>query len=146
MAGKGSASTYIPTGAAEYSSKHKVPKSQGKCATFVKNSITSKGAGAVNDNIYFGKVDACTCSAWMPWFGFQIVCSGDTKNCPDGFEPLDGDIMVNAGLANVSDKTKYGHISVYDNETKQWIADFASNGPGCYPPETKRNYWVIFRK
>lgn len=145
MAKKGSASTYIPSGAAEYSRKHKVNESKGECSAYVKRSLTSTDAGKVNDNEYFSGVDACTCSAWMPYFGFKIVCTGDTKPCPSNFTPMDGDIMVNAGIARTSDKTKYGHVSIF-KQGIGWIADFASNGPGCYSDASKRNFWVIFRK
>lgn len=145
MSTKGCASTYIPSGAADYANSHKVSSSLGKCATYAKNALVSTGAGKINNNVYFGSVDACTISHWATYFGFQIVCSGDTRECPSGFEAQEGDLMVNAGISGTSDKTRYGHVSIYKPGVG-WIADFASSGPGCYSANSGRNYWVIYRK
>lgn len=140
--GKGTASTYIPTGCSAYAESKKLSKSIGKCATYVKQALTSTNAGKVNNNEYFGNVDACTMGHWYEYFGYHMVCQGTTKECPSNFTPQDGDLMVNAGCQ----KGKYGHVSIYNSKTNQWIADFGSSGPGCYSDASKRNNWVIYRK
>lgn len=151
QSGKGTASTYIPEGCAKYVHSNAVEKSLHLCATYVKKGLVDAVSGKINNNVYFS-CNGCAVSQWLPYFGFQIVCSGDTKPVPEGFVPQDGDIMVHAGFSGA----KMGHVAVYSSNPKRgcgsnggcwndghWIADFATVNPGPY---SSGCLYVIFRK
>lgn len=152
---KGSASTYKPKKCSELAKNSLKPnqniwnpkesngKTTGQCLGWVKRNVECPDSGNVNNNVLDGVYSACSWAYWLLYWGFNIVCTGDTQTCPSGFQPMDGDIMVNAGSSN----HPQGHVSIYHTEATDtgghWASDYSSVGPGAY---ANGSFYAIFRK
>ena len=144
---EGAVSTYNQLQCRTFAFSKKRNGKGGCCAGWVKAAMVAsdknddvKGGGGNLNNQYEANLNACAVTHWMEYWGFKKVLSGDTKTLPDGFQPLDGDILISAGFA----EHKYGHIQIYDSTNKNWIADIIYQSAGVYADG--KNLWVIYRK
>ena len=121
----------------EYLFKHCNPKSQSKCAAYVRTAIESPEGG--NMDINNNPLSACCYVKHLPVWGFKLVGEGESKTKPSNYTPQNGDICVIA----CNPAHKYGHIQVYRAEDGKWYSDFAANTMWCYPDEGRP--YKIFR-
>lgn len=135
---KGAASTYNPTQCGSFAQKS-ADGPGGCCASWAKTQMVAKQGGNLN-NCYQCGVDACTVSEWLDFWGFKIVCTGDTRGLPSGFQAANGDVLINAGSPN----HQYGHIQIYQNGN--WYCDKNYNDAAGVYSRSGNNFWAIYRK
>ncbi len=135
---KGAVSTYNSTQCGSFASRT-ADGPGGCCASWAKVQMVAKNGGNLN-NCYQSGVNACTISEWLTYWGFKMVCSGNTRGLPSGFQAMNGDVLINAGFNG----HVYGHVQIYNNGN--WYCDKNYKTSAGVYTSSNGNFWVIFRK
>nr|WP_031946445.1 peptidoglycan amidohydrolase family protein [Acinetobacter lactucae] len=101
------------------------PRSQGKCAKYVRIALEAAGANTTGHPI--------AASDWGP----TLIKNGYKEIPPNFDNPLKGDIYIITKTVN----HQYGHIAGYDGT--QWISDFKQKSQVIYKDKVSYRYFRV---
>lgn len=88
-------------------------KSQGLCATFVKNALQCGG-------VAYQSCDAKNCGSYLKGAGYNSIANGSVSGGVGGFTPQTGDVVI--FQPSSGNPHQGGHIEMFDGH--QWVSDF----------------------
>lgn len=147
---------YDPAVASRYIATHyNATSGGGKCATGVSTSMKEGGLVEIFKNSRMRPLSASRYAYYMPGYGFSLVAEGaiptgvhvngatpKENTYPEGYVPMDGDIMVEAGKLGGGADMMHGHIQMYNKSTNKWYSDRVYNTVFVYK-DPGRPYFIF---